>query len=74
MKIEEAIDSDHHPRVVSLKGSRDGRRREVREGKGACRGVWDEGGKKVFRDMLGRMEWKEGNESLEEKRIKYWKI
>ncbi|KYN09445.1 hypothetical protein ALC57_18442 [Trachymyrmex cornetzi] len=51
MKIEDAIDSDHHPLIVTLKGGRDRRRGEGRGGKEACRGVWDEGEREVFRDL-----------------------
>ena len=32
IKTEDAIDSDHHPLVISLKGDRDRRREEGREG------------------------------------------
>ena len=39
MKIEDVIDSDHHSLVVSLKGSRNGKRGEGKEPKGACREV-----------------------------------
>jgi len=49
VKIEDAIDSDYHPLIVSLKGGRDRRRGEGREGKGAYRGVWDEGDRGIER-------------------------
>ncbi|KYN22023.1 hypothetical protein ALC57_05590 [Trachymyrmex cornetzi] len=61
MKIEDEIDSNHHPLIVSLKADRDRRRGEGSVGKGACKGVWDDGGREVFGEMLGRMEWREGN-------------
>ena len=48
MKIEDAIDADHHPLVVSVKRGRNRRRGEGREGKGACRGVSDEGSKRYL--------------------------
>lgn len=53
MKIEDVIDSDHHSLVVSLKESRNGKRGEGKEAKGACREVWEVG---KYREMLGRME------------------
>lgn len=39
MKIEDVINSDHFPLVVSRKADRDMRRRDGREGKGICRRV-----------------------------------
>ncbi|KYN12146.1 hypothetical protein ALC57_15690 [Trachymyrmex cornetzi] len=56
MEIGEEIDSDHHPLVVSL------------EGRGASRGVWVEGGREVFRERVGRLEWRDGggNERIKE--------
>jgi len=39
MKIEDVINSDHFPLVVSRKADRDMRRRDGKEGKGICRRV-----------------------------------
>ncbi|KYN15695.1 hypothetical protein ALC57_12097, partial [Trachymyrmex cornetzi] len=64
----EEIDSDHHPLVVSLRGERGRKRGKEGEGRGASRGVWDEGGREVFRERVGRLEWRkgDGNERMKE--------
>jgi len=52
IKIEDAIDSSST--VLSLEEGKDRRRGEGKKGKEACRGVLDEGGKKLFRENGGK--------------------
>ncbi|KYN30070.1 hypothetical protein ALC57_00472 [Trachymyrmex cornetzi] len=59
MEVGDAIDSDHHPLVVAWKEGRKKGKDKGNKGKGACRGVWDEEGRMVFRELLGGMEWRE---------------
>lgn len=64
MRIRDKIDSDHHPLEVSVKREV-GRKRKGTGGKKIRRRVWNEQGRMIFRQKVGRVELGEG-ELLEE--------
>lgn len=73
MKIRDRVDLDHHPMEVMLKEKR--RRGGSKGRKRFWRGVWNERGRKTFRERLGRMrqeevelkkEWKGMEERMKE--------
>jgi len=50
------VESDHHPIVIWLKEEKKSERGRKGETKRVFRGVWDEEGRKTFREKLGRIE------------------
>ncbi|KYN29366.1 hypothetical protein ALC57_01193, partial [Trachymyrmex cornetzi] len=60
MEMGDAIDTDHHPLVVAWKRGREKGNGKGKEGRGASRGILDEEGRVVFRELLGGVEWWEG--------------
>jgi len=63
MRVEDKINSDHHPVVVWLKGEeRKGRWESERKDR-IKRAIWNEEGKEVFKQRIGGLEGKRGNKS-----------
>ncbi|KYN22005.1 hypothetical protein ALC57_05605 [Trachymyrmex cornetzi] len=56
----DAVESDHHPLIVTWKGEKEKGKNKGKEGREVNRGVWDEEGKMAFRERLGVVEWREG--------------
>jgi len=67
VRIEDRIDSDHHPVVVEMK-ERKGRKMIKGKGKKEWRGIWDEEGRREF-----RKKWGEGEEMKERGIEEQWK-
>lgn len=63
MKISDRVDSDHHPVKVWIEDRGDRKIRKKKE-KREWRNVWDEEGRKEFKQKLGKIEI--GNCSLKE--------
>lgn len=63
LKIGDRVDSDHHPVEIWIEDRGD-RKIRKKKGKREWRGVWDEEGRKEFKQSLSKIEI--GNCSLEE--------
>jgi len=69
MKIKDRVELDHHPIVVWFKGKI--RREKKIERRGETirnRGIWNEEGRRKFRDRIGKLEIEKGtvDEEIEE--------
>lgn len=62
MRIGDKIDSDHHPLEVWIKGEVKKKRKGTRRTR---RDVWNEQGKRIFRQKMGKIEL--GGEDLRKK-------
>ncbi|XP_011685784.1 PREDICTED: putative gustatory receptor 28a [Wasmannia auropunctata] len=60
LTVGDRVESDHHPVEVRMRG--EVRKREGgKGGNRGWRGVWDQKGRKTFKENLGKVVWKEGN-------------
>lgn len=60
MKIEDRVESDHHPVTVQVKGGGRKERKKENKVKRGKKGMWTEEGSKKFEEYFGRREDAEG--------------
>lgn len=64
MIVEDEVDSDHHPLIVSIRGKCKGSRRGGKSK--SCRSIWTEEGVGIFQKKIERIRRGEGEYLLEE--------
>jgi len=60
LRVEDKIDSDHHPVVIHMKGKEREGGRKGGKNKRIRRGIWNEEGREAYRKRIERLEREEG--------------